>query len=510
MNEVLKLEGITKTFGAYKALDDVSVDFRQGEVHGILGVNGSGKSTLLKCVAGYYVPDSGKAFIDGIELPWGSPAAAAKHGIRFIHQDLGLVPQMSVIDNLALGTTYEGRAWISDRRERKRALELLRQVGITVDPMAPVAALTKTEQTMLAVARAMRNGFGDNDVLLLDEPTASLSSGEVRILFELLRSLSRQGVAIGFVSHRLREVLEICDRVSVLRGGKCVASQSTEGLTEKQLVDLLVGVPLSEVYGSAREHTTGPRVLLEARGLRGGALQELDLTLHEGEVLGIAGLDGSGRELVSSLLVGAEPWQSGHVVLAGHPYDRLNRDITMKHKVAYVPADRKTHSILPDFSLRENLTLPKIGTRTRGWLSIRDEKRDSARWLERTRVDQKNVELPISALSGGNQQRVVIARWLRFGADVMVLDEPTQGVDVAGRTAIYDCLADAARAGTGLVIVSTDSEELVSVCDRVLVLFDGRVALDLDRDALRAGGTRVLDRAILSGTPQAEGVVSEH
>jgi ribose transport system ATP-binding protein len=329
-------------------------------------------------------------------------------------------------------------------------------------------------------------------------------------LFELLRTLSRQGVAIGFVSHRLREVLEICDRVSVLRGGQLVASRSTEGLTEKELVDLLVGVPLDEVYGSAREHTAGPRVLLEARGLRSGALHELNLTLHEGEILGIAGLDGSGRELVSSLLVGAEPWDSGQVELNGRTYHKLNRDITMRNKVAYVPADRKSHSILPEFSLRENLTLARIGTRRKGWLSLRDEKRDSTQWLERTGVDQKNVELPINALSGGNQQRVVIARWLRFGADVMVLDEPTQGVDVAGRSAIYDSLSDAARAGTGLVIISTDSEELVSVCDRVLVLFDGRVALDLDRNALRAGGTNVLDRALLSGSPIAEGVTSEH
>jgi len=510
VNNVLKLEGVTKSFGAYKALDDVSVDFRRGEVHGILGVNGSGKSTLLKCVAGYHVPDSGKAFVSGSELPWGSPEAAAKHGIRFIHQDLGLVNELSVIDNLALGTTYEGRAWISDRRERKRALQLLRQVGIDVDPLAPVSQLTKTEQTMLAVARAMRNGFSENDVLLLDEPTASLSSGEVRILFELLRSLSRRGVAIGFVSHRLREVLEICDRVSVLRNGRCVASRYTDGLSEKELVDLLVGVPLSEVYGRKKEPVASPRVLLEVHGLCGGALHRLDLRLHEGEVLGIAGLDGSGREQVSRLLVGADAWESGHIVLDGKTFDRLNPDVTVQHKVAYVPADRKSHSILPGFSLRENVTLARIGTRRKGWLSIRDEKRDSAHWLDRVHVDQRNVELPISLLSGGNQQRVVIARWLRFGARVMVLDEPTQGVDVAGRSAIYDCLSDASRVGTGLIIVSTDSEELVSVCDRVLVLFEGRVALDLDRDALLAGGTHVLDRAILSGANQAEGVTGAY
>jgi len=510
VNDVLKLEGVTKSFGAYKALDDVSVDFRQGEVHGILGVNGSGKSTLLKCVAGYYVPDSGKASVSGIELPWGSPEAAAKLGIRFIHQDLGPVGEMSVIDNLALGTRYEGRAWVSDRRERRRALQLLQQVGIDVDPSAPVWRLTKTEKTMLAVARAMRNGFSEKDVLLLDEPTASLSSGEVRVLFELLRSLSRRGVAIGFVSHRLREVLEICDRVSVLRNGRCVASRSTEGLSERELIDLLVGAPLSEVYGSNSEPVASPRVLLEARGLRGGALHELDLTLHEGEVLGIAGLDGSGRELVSRLLVGADAWESGSIVLNGKTFERLHPDITVQNKVAYVPADRKSQSLLPGFSLRENLTLAKIGTRRKGWLSLRDERRDSAHWLDRVHVDQRNVELPISLLSGGNQQRVVIARWLRFGARVMVLDEPTQGVDVAGRSAIYDSLADASRAGTGLIIVSTDSEELVSVCDRVLVLFDGRVALDLDRDALLAGGTAVLDRAILSGVPEAEGVTGEY
>ena len=510
MNDVLKLEGVTKSFGAYKALDDVSVDFRQGEVHGILGVNGSGKSTLLKCVAGYYVPDSGKASVSGIELPWGSPETAAKLGIRFIHQDLGLVNEMSVIDNLALGTTYEGRAWVSDRRERRRALELLQQVGIHVDPSATVSELTKTEQTMLAVARALRNGFGENDVLLLDEPTASLSSGEVRILFELLRSLSRRGVAIGFVSHRLREVLEICDRVSVLRNGRCVASRSTEGLSEKELVDLLVGAPLSEVYGSNKPPVASPRVLLEVRGLRGGALHELDLTLHAGEILGIAGLDGSGRELVSRLLIGADAWEGGHVVLDGKTFDRLTPDVAVRNKVAYVPADRKSHSILPGFSLRENLTLAKIGTRRKGWLSLRDEKRDTTHWLDRVSVDQRNVELPISLLSGGNQQRVVIARWLRFGAQVMILDEPTQGVDVAGRSAIYDCLTDASQAGTGLIIVSTDSEELVSECDRVLVLFDGRVTLDLDRTALLAGGSTVLDRAILSGARETEGMTSEH
>jgi ribose transport system ATP-binding protein len=481
----LVIRGLSKTFPGQVALAGVGLELRPGQIHALLGQNGSGKSTLIKILAGVHTPDpGGQAWMHGAPLTLGSAAAAHHAGLRFIHQDLGLVPTLDVVDNLALGQRYQARWWLSARTEAAAARELLAELDPHIDVTAPVSQLSAAERTIVAVARALRGGVAASGVLVLDEPTAALPAAETGRLFRLVRAVAARGTAVLYVTHRISEVFELADQVSVLRDGRRVLTCPLAEVTPTSLVEHIVGRPLEEFYPEAPP--PGRDVALAVEGLRTVRLRDLHFAVHRGEILGIAGISGSGREDVAPALAGAIAWAGGRLTIGGRVLHRMDPAAAIGQGIAYLPHDRKRESAIPGFTVRENLTLPQLRT-THGWLSLRRERAEADVWLDRLAVRPPDAaERVFSTLSGGNQQKVVLARWMRCGAQVLALDEPTQGVDVAAKTMIYQALTAAARQGTSVIVASSDSEELARLCDRVVVLRDGQVTAELHGGALTA------------------------
>ncbi|MBD8605437.1 sugar ABC transporter ATP-binding protein [Aeromicrobium sp. CFBP 8757] len=479
----LELRSVTKVFGATKALDGVDLSLREGEVHALLGQNGCGKSTLIKLLAGFHQPQGEPdAQVYGESLRLGSASSAAAAGLRFVHQDLGVIDDLTVSENLTLGASDQDRRWLSDGRERRRAQTLLDGLGIEIDAGAMVRDLGPAERTMVAVARALRDGVQAARVLVLDEVTAALPADEVALVFELVRRIRTMGGTVLYVSHRLDEVFQIADRVTVLRDGLLVDTVDTASISHDELVALIVGRPLEQFYPDP----PAPRddVVLSVNGLSGDVVRDVSFDVHRGEIVGIAGIDGSGREELPYLLFGAKPVTSGHVVVDGVRHDGLTPHDAIAAGMALIPADRAKRGATPSFSLRENVTLPRIPFGLGRWLSARAERREVGVWLDRLGVVPHDAEATLSTLSGGNQQKVVLARWMRCEPLVMLLDEPTQGVDVGAKASIYELLARSARVGASTVIASTDYEELAAISDRVLIMRDGRVVAEVHRDQL--------------------------
>lgn len=476
---LLTLKGLSKTFEGQKALDDVDLAVAPGEVHALLGQNGSGKSTLIKILAGYHKPDPGGtgAFRDA-ELELGSGQAARDAGMRFIHQDLGLLTDLDAVDNLALGERYTASLWISDRRERRAAHKILASYGVHVDVAAPLWALSAAQRSMLAIVRAIHRGGADSGLLVLDEPTASLPDSEVRQLFELVRHLKSLGGSVLYVTHRLSEVFEISDRVSVLRDGRRIATRETKTLDHDELVELIIGRPLEALHIAPAE--VAEESVLTAQGITGGAVRDVDLQVKPGEIVGVTGLVGSGYDQLLGLIFGARTRDNGRVVVSGREVPAGRPNASIARGVAFVPADRKAEGAIATWTVRENLTLPRIrGVGPFRWLGRRSETAEARRWASLLGVVPADPERLLFSLSGGNQQKVVLARWLRCGADVLLLDEPTNGVDTGAKRGIYRALAETAAAGGAIVLSSSDLEELSAVCSRVLVMRDGVVCTEL-------------------------------
>jgi ribose transport system ATP-binding protein len=480
----LELRSISKSFGATVALDDVDLSLRPGEVHALLGQNGCGKSTLIKVLAGFHnLNGDAEALVYGTPLQLGTAASAEAAGLRFVHQDLGVIDDLTVAENLTLGARDQGR-WLSDSRERRGGQELLDGLGIDVDAGSLVRDLSPAERTMVAVARALRDGIEAARVLVLDEVTAALPVDEVDLVFDLVRRIRDMGGTVLYVSHRLEEVFQIADRVTVLRDGALVATVDTDAIDHEQLVELIIGRPLAQFYPDPPP----PRdaVVLSVRGLRGEVARDVSFEVHRGEIVGVAGLDGSGRDELPYLLFGAQTAVAGELVIDGTSHPRLTPATAIEAGMALIPADRAKQGSTPTFTLRENVTLPRIPAGFARWVSPQAERRDVEVWLDRLGVVPPDPEATLATLSGGNQQKVVLARWLRCEPRVLVLDEPTQGVDVGAKAAIYDLIADSTRGGAAVVIASTDYEELAAICDRVLIMRGGLIATEVQRDRLGA------------------------
>jgi ribose transport system ATP-binding protein len=480
----LTINNLSKSFEGRTVVREVSLRLRAGEVHALLGQNGSGKSTLIKVLAGYYTPDStsSNAEMNGVEMALGSPTAAYSSGLRFIHQDLGLVEALSVVENLNLGPRGL-QLWLSHGREQRAAQTLMADAELEIDVRTTVSDLSPAEKTMVAVVRALRDGIGERGVLVLDEPTATLPEHEVQLLFSLIDNLRRRGVSILFVTHRLDEVFTIADRVTVLRDGEVVGTEAVEALDTGSLVQMILGRPVEQLYPEPPPPLAD--LALVASNLQGAQVKDLSFQLRRGEILGVAGLTGSGREEVGRLLFGAERWRDGHLEIHGRSFAALTPAAAIAAGIAYVPPDRKREAALLDYSLRENLTLPKISSRgPLQWVSLRSEANETGEWLRRFEISPADAEETFSRLSGGNQQRVIMARSIRCEPSVLVCDEPSQGVDVGAKGAIYQQISGIAEAGAGVVLVSTDHDELAAVCDRVLVFREGRIAATLTRSSL--------------------------
>lgn len=484
---VLDIRDLSKTYPGQVALDHAMLQVRPGEVHALVGQNGSGKSTLIKLLGGYVKADHG-AQVQLLGQPvdlWSMPHDQRRL-IRIVHQDLGLVPTLSAVENLGLGRGFArgfaGRLlW---RREVRRAQSLLLRFGLAPDVRQPVGQLSAAERAAVAIVRALQDfEAGTPGLLILDEPTASLNRGEVDALFREVRRVAELGVGVLFVSHALDEVLELADRVTVLRDGKVVASGVDAGsLDAAALVELIVGRKASDLYPETRPDVG--RELLEAEMIYGITLRGLTFKLYRGEVLGFAGLVGSGREEVASSLFGATPRFAGKVLLGKTKVFATPRD-SIRAGLAFVPADRKNAGLDPQERLVEHVPLPRLGP-AQGRIRLRHRRlrHDVAEWVERLDVQPPVLSRRMEKFSGGNQQKAVLARWLRTEPKVLLLDEPTQGVDVGAKASIYAQITDAASRGLGVIIASSDAEELVHLCHRVLIMRSGAVAAELTGPSL--------------------------
>jgi ribose transport system ATP-binding protein len=482
---VLDIRDLSKTFPGTRALDRANFDLRPGEVHALVGQNGSGKSTMIKILAGYHHPDPGATItVGGEEVTIHDPVASRDLGFRFVHQDLGLVASLDTVENLALGEGYStgfgGR--IRWRAARRDARERIRALGYDFDVRRPVAQLGAAERTGIAIARALHH-WEQARVLVVDEPTASLPSNEVSILFEAISRVRAKGLGVIYISHHLDEVFSIADRVTVLRDGHVVGTYATADLDEDRLVSLMCGdVVLSPRI--AHDDGVAREPVLEVRSLCGTVVDGVDLTAYSGEVLGLAGLTGSGREQILRLLFGALP-RTGEVLVDGKPAPPRPA-AAVASGMALVPADRTGSGSIIDLTVRENFVLGDLKRHSgvAAHLSKTEERAEVRDWIKGLDVRPPRPEAVFDSLSGGNQQKVVLAKWLRMKPRVILLDEPTQGVDVQAKATIHALARKAAAEGAAVVIASSDDPELCDTCDRVLVMRDGRFVGELTRAAL--------------------------
>ncbi|WP_433502978.1 sugar ABC transporter ATP-binding protein [Pseudonocardia halophobica] len=480
---VLEIRNLSKTFPGVRALVDASVSIAAGEIHSLVGQNGSGKSTLIKILAGVYEPDSGAtASVRGESLALGDGKAAHELGVRFVHQDLGLVDNLTAVDNLALGFGYPTSAGrIRWRAQRERAVTAL---GYVVDDFPvdrPAGTLTVFQRTALAIARALQD-FGDNgSLLVLDEPTATMPRDQVEHLFTLLRRIRERGTPVLLVTHHMEEVFAVSDRVTVLRDGLIVSVEQTADLDTPRLVSLMTGGVHRKL-----ERGAGPdpeQVALSVRGLTGDTLKGLDLDVHRGEIVGVAGLGGSGREEICPLLFGAEKRPGGEVTVVGKALPPSSPGEAVARQIGMVPAHRHTQGLVLSESVRRNMTLATLTDFVKGGrVQRRQESAAVAEHIKAFGVKTASAEVPVNTLSGGNQQKVVLAKWLRLKPTVLLLDEPTQGVDIAAQADLHQLIFEAATAGTAVLVCSSDEMELARISDRVLVVRDGTVHSELDSE----------------------------
>lgn len=475
----LEIRGLSKTFTGQRALVHVDLELQPGEIRALVGQNGCGKSTMIKVLAGYHDPDPGaEVHVDGQPLALGTTGAGDHAGLRFVHQDLGLVPTLDTCDNLAMGHGYERNRMrlISWRREQRLARETLRDLGYDFDVRQPTSHLVVSQRTAIALARALSPRSTPPRVLVLDEPTANLPATEIKRLFEVVRSVRDRGVAVLFVSHHLDEVFGLCDTVTVLRDGRHVITRPVEGLDEDALIALMIGRTLEEFPAPAEAVGEVGEPVLRVRDVHSGVLAGVDLDVRPGEIVGIAGITGSGREEIALALFGGVP-RTGTVTVAGRKVEEHRPDRAVAAGLALVPAERHANAAFLESTLRENVSIVNPGAfLSRGLLSRRREVSEVTTWLQKLKVRPPHPERALATLSGGNQQKVMLARWMRQKPTVLVLDEPTQGVDVGAKADIHVLVEEAAAQGAAVVIVSTDHSELTRLAERVVVLRNGRVA----------------------------------
>jgi ribose transport system ATP-binding protein len=481
---VIDARNVSMTFPSQRALDDVSVQIEAGEVHALLGENGSGKSTLIKILSGYHTPDAGSAVrIEGEQLRFGSPKSSHEAGLRFVHQHLALIPEFNAVENMALDTGYDHPRWINWKEqavETRRLLELLR---IEMDIWRPLSEMRAVERTAVAIARAINGDHGRVTSVVLDEPTSRLPEPEVKQLFSLIRDLREHGIAIIYVTHRLDEVTEIADRVSVLRDGRHQGTVVTADASRDQIVEMIVGRRV------ARIRTPPPPVsapqgddLLRLEGVTAGRVRGLSLSLRPGEIVGVIGLAGSGHEDVPRALVGAIPHDAGRIWIGKDEVSSLGPRKALRKGVVLGLSNTLSGSAVKEFSVMENLTLGSLGRyRARlGMLRKRVERRDARRWVSDLDIRPADSEAKYRLLSGGNQQKVILGKCLNVQPSVLLLENPTAGTDVGVRESIYGLISERAEEGLGVIVCSTDLEDVTSTCHRVIVIRAGVAVAVLD------------------------------
>ena len=477
---LLAMRGIGKRFPGVVALDDVSFELQRGEVHVLLGENGAGKSTLMKILSGASARDTGEITIDGVAVDLASPRDAQARGIATIYQEFNLVPHLRAAENIYLGREPLRAPGVIDRGSLERdAGRLLQSLGTTIDPRAEVRTLGVAEQQMVEVAKALSLNAR---ILIMDEPTSALTSAEIEQLFAAIRRLTAAGVAVIYISHRMEELAAIGHRATVLRDGRVVGTRTLPAPVA-ELVRMMADRDISEQY-PPRTRQRGAELLRVEGVSRGSRLRHVSFTLHHGEILGIAGLLGAGRTELARVIAGADVPDEGRVVLNGRPLRLRAPSDAIRAGIGLVPEDRKGHGLVLKRSVAANLALPQLAKLARsGVVSRSGEQALAARWIRELRIKTPDARTAVVTLSGGNQQKVVLGKWLAAGADVLIVDEPTRGIDVGAKQEIYVLLDRLAAEGAGIIMISSELPEVLGMSDRILVMHQGRVHALVDAAA---------------------------
>ena len=481
----LDMRGISKRFAAVQALDDVDFRCVKGEVHALVGENGAGKSTLMKILGGAYRPDAGTIHLDGEQVSFRHPIEAQQAGVSVIYQEFNLLPYRSVAQNIFIGRE-PSRLGILDHKALSRQVdELLEELGVAhlVDPDSKAGELSVAQQQIVEIAKAM--SFSSR-ILVMDEPTAALSSQEVDVLFDLIRSIRERGVTVVYISHRFREIFTIADRVTVLKDGKIVGTRERAELTHDELVRMMVGRELEHYYPDKGDPESFGDVVLEVRGGGNAFLSDIDLQVRAGEILGIAGLQGAGRTELARALFGVEPFDRGEMRMRGERVDIRSPRQAIKHKMGFITEDRKQEGLLLNQSIEDNVVLARRALRpllTPLGRGTDPNRPDVPQLTEMVDVRAASLQQEVQFLSGGNQQKVVVAKWLATAEGVLIFDEPTRGIDVGAKASIHYLMRDAAREGLAIIMISSELLEVIGMSDRIVVMHEGRIAGELPADA---------------------------
>ncbi|MET8684726.1 sugar ABC transporter ATP-binding protein [Streptomyces sp. NPDC004732] len=493
---VLAAHGLSKSFGAVRALRDVSLELHAGEAHALAGENGAGKSTLIKTLAGVHRPDAGSLSLDGEPVVFQGPAAARDAGVAVIYQEPTLFPDLSVAENIFMGRRPRrslGR--VDHKAVHAAARSLFARLAVDLDPEQPARGLSIADQQIVEIAKAL--SF-DARVLIMDEPTAALTGSEVARLFGVVRTLREQGAAVLFISHRLEEIFALCQRVTTLRDGALIASEPLDGLTEDDLVRRMVGRDLDELYPK-QDTQTGDIALSVRRLTREGVFTDVSFDVRRGEIVGLAGLVGAGRSEVARAVFGVDRWDAGTVEVQGKALTNGAPSAAMAAGLALVPEDRRAQGLVMDMSIERNIGLTGLRTTVRVGLMDRGAERSRALdWALRLQVKYARIADAVGTLSGGNQQKVVLAKWLATGPRVLIVDEPTRGIDVGTKAEVHRLLSELAADGVAVLMISSDLPEILGMADRVLVMHEGRLTAEIPR----ATATEESVMAAATGRPE--------
>ncbi len=477
---ILQMKGISKRFPGVQALEQVDFDVYPGEVHALVGENGAGKSTLMKILSGIYPKDAGLIILNGDEVEFNDPIEAQKYGISVIYQEFDLAQNLTVAENILLCREPANSLGLIKRREFNRiARESLDKLGIAVNPNTLVSHLKVAERQMVAIVKAL--SFNAK-IIVMDEPTSALSEHEIELLFAIIENLRFRDVAVIYISHRLQEITKIADRVTVLRDGRLVGCVSTAEVTTDQIVAMMVGRELKDFF--RKEEAQIRDVVLEVEHLeQEGVVHDVSFQLRAGEILGFAGLVGARRTETARLIFGLDQRDSGDIFLNGKLVDIKTPDDAIALGVAYVPEDRKTQGLILSWTLAENTTLPRLSeVSRRGFIDFRAEAAVAQKYVTSLDIKTPSVQQQVMYLSGGNQQKVVIAKWLMTNPKVLILDEPTRGIDVGAKSEIYALMSQLAKQGLGIILISSELPEILGMSDRIIVMREGYVTGELLRD----------------------------
>ena len=480
---ILKMTGIDKRFSGVHALKGVDFDLYAGEVHALMGENGAGKSTLMKVLCGIHAYDSGSIEYFGKKVKFASIAESQAAGISIIHQELNMMNHLTVAQNIYIGREPMKGGFIDDRKMEADATELFKRIGVRIDPSVKLGSLTVGRQQMVEIAKAVSR---DSKLLILDEPTAALTQPEVEDLFRIMHDLQRKNIGMIYISHRMDEINRISDRVTVMRDGEYVGTEYTKNLTKDDIVKMMVG---RVIYGEQKEKSLVPDdapVVLEARNIVSGkTLKNVSFKLRKGEILGFAGLMGAGRTELARAVYGADPFDSGEIFVNGKKTEIKTPEAAVKHGICYLSEDRKQFGLMLGKSVTENTVLASLDDYIRfGWVNDAAAEAAAEEKNKQLRTKTPSMDQLLKNLSGGNQQKVIVARWLLKDSDVFIFDEPTRGIDIGAKSEMYDLMAELAAQGKSIIMISSELAEIQRLSDRVIVMCEGRITADLPIEGL--------------------------